>query len=201
MKERCFLPTAECVVEQRPDLQWRRPYPKGIPERFEKPKSPARYGKWLREPCAHHPLEVSVKTKTELARYCGHLRNLLHVTKPTRISEAEKIIGRIRGVSQNQDLRDEDEAAPIQEVVERAIFLIRDADNLLGVMPSAQVSTFYGEVNITWRIGDRIVRLACFPDRPTVIQIGSLSQPIGSYRSEENPTSMLLAARLGALTP
>jgi hypothetical protein len=200
MKERCFLPTAECSrFEQRPDLLWRRPYAKGTPERSQNLQSLIPYKKWLREPCAHHPLEVSVKTKAESARYCGHLRNRSYVTKATRTSEAEKIIGRIRDVAQNQDLRDENEAPPVQEVVTQAIFLIRDAGNLLGIMPSAQVSTFYGEVNITWRTGDRIVRLACFPDRPTVIQIGSLSQPTGFYRSEENPTAMLLAARLSSL--
>ena len=66
-------------------------------------------------------------------------------------------------------------------------------------IPQGQVSVFFGELNITWRSGDRIVRLACFPDRPGLVQTGSLSMPVGSYRSEVNPTAELLAERLDAL--
>ena len=115
------------------------------------------------------------------------------------VRTADKLIQRILELSRRPELRDEGEPAPAQQVIEQAIQLIRDADGLMLEMPSGQVSVFFGEVNVTWRAGDRIVRLACFPNRPSVIQTGCLSLPLGSYRSEPNPTGQLLAARLESL--
>lgn len=123
------------------------------------------------------------------------------ISRNSLVQEGDKLIQRILDISQQPELRDEDEPAPTQQVIEQAIHLIRDADNLMVEMPSGQVSVFFGEVNVTWRAGDRIVRLACFPNRPSVIQTGYLSLPLGSYRSEPNPTAQLLAARLEALVP
>jgi hypothetical protein len=97
------------------------------------------------------------------------------------------------------DLRDEDESAPTLPVIQEAAQFVRGAEKLLSTMPPAQVSTFYGEINITWRVGDRIVRFACFPDRPSLLQTGSLSLPVGSYRLEENPTPELLADKISDL--
>jgi hypothetical protein len=115
-------------------------------------------------------------------------------------AKAEKIIRQILEAAIDPDLRDENEPAPNREVIKKTIRLIECADELLGTMPAAQVSTFFGEINITWRAGDRIVRLACFPDRPSIVQTGSVSLPIGHYESEANPTPSLLAEKLKNLT-
>ena len=111
--------------------------------------------------------------------------------------EVDRIAAQIRAISQNDDLRDEDEPPPPQRVIEEAIRLIRGAsDRMLGAMAPAQVSTFFGELNVTWKVSGKIVRLACFPDRATVMQTGSLSMPLGSYKSEPNPSPATLAEQL-----
>ena len=130
-----------------------------------------------------------------------HLKNVV-ISAIHSVQASERIIQRIWDLSQDQDLRDEDEPAPPHEVIDRAIQLIRDADILMGrAMPSGQVSTFFGEVNVTWRADDRIIRFACFPNRPSVLQSGSVSMPIGAYRSEANPTAEHLAESLKSLIP
>ena len=111
--------------------------------------------------------------------------------------EADRIATRIRALAQNSDLRDEDEPAPPQNVIEEAIRMICETSNrMASSMPSAQVATFFGELNITWKFGNQIVRFACFPNRPSVLQIGSLSMPVGSFQTQANPTPELLAERL-----
>jgi hypothetical protein len=117
-------------------------------------------------------------------------------TRPRTSVEAEKIVRQILEAAIDPDLRDENEPAPSREVIKKAIRLIDCADELVGEMPAAQVSSFFGEINITWRAGDRIVRLACFPDRPSIVQTGSVSLPVGHYESEANPTPSLLAEKL-----
>jgi hypothetical protein len=93
---------------------------------------------------------------------------------------------------------DEDELPPPPPVKEEAKKIISAAADLLPDMPAGKLGTFWGEVNVTWRLGDELVRLACFPDRTSIVQVGSLDAPMGSYRSE--PASPeVLAARLEEL--
>jgi len=114
--------------------------------------------------------------------------------------EADKLVARIQDISLNQDQRDEDEPPPPQRVIAEAIRLIRGASaKMASAMAPAQVSTFFGELNVTWKASGKIVRLACFPDRASVMQTGSLSMPLGSYRSKPNPTPAELAEQLDAL--
>jgi hypothetical protein len=113
------------------------------------------------------------------------------------VHEGEKlisIIGQLRG--QEYD----DEPEPSEAVIDRISALARDADNLMGgSMPEGTVSTFYGEVNVTWRRDNDIVRLACFPNRPGMLQFGNLSQPLDPYQSIQNPTAEDVAIHLNAL--
>jgi hypothetical protein len=149
---------------------------------------------------AHCGAEVSIKTSIGLVLGKMHKPSwsrVINTAPPSR--EADEIIQRILYVAVDPELRDEDESAPTFKVIQETVRLIRGAEKLLDAMPSWQVSTFYGEINITWRVGERIVRLACFPERPSVIQSGSLSLPVGSYRSEENPTAEMLADRINSL--
>ena len=116
------------------------------------------------------------------------------------LQEADKIMQRVWEIVDNQDMRDDDEPAPPRAVIGEFERLIRNAANLMMArMPEGQISAFFGELNITWRSGDRIVRLACFPNRPNIVQTGSLSAPIGFYQSEANPTSEVLAEALDTL--
>ena len=83
---------------------------------------------------------------------------------------------------------DEDEAAPIPDVIERASQFLRELHSLMRPLPPGSVSTFYGEINITWRADNNIVRIAFFPNRPSLLQLGNLSLPLGWYHSQSNPT-------------
>lgn len=94
----------------------------------------------------------------------------------------------------------EDETSPPRAVIEELTRLISEAVKLMATsMTEGVVSTFYGEINVTWRNVNDIVRLACFPNRPSILQFGSLSQPLGSYQSQPTPSALDLARRLDAL--
>jgi hypothetical protein len=108
--------------------------------------------------------------------------------------ESQATICAIQRAAQSPDL-DEDETPPLPAVVAEATRIIRQTADLMEDMPEGEVSIFFGELSVTWRAGDKIVRLACFPNRPTLIQYGSLSSPMGSYRSE-GTTPDRLAERL-----
>jgi hypothetical protein len=114
------------------------------------------------------------------------------------VSEPDKTLARIAQIANQVD---EDEAPPTPAVITQTSNLIRQAGSSLRTsMPEAVVSTFYGEINVTWRNGNDIVRLACFPNRPSILQFGNLSQPLGSYQSQPDPSAEDLAERLDALT-
>jgi hypothetical protein len=115
-------------------------------------------------------------------------------------SEPQSTLDRIHAIAANADLRDDDEPAPVPEVLHQANSLINEASILMETpMPSGTPSTFWGELNITWRVGEKIVRLACFANRPAILQQGDLSLPLGSYSSQPDPTGKMLALVLDAL--
>jgi len=115
--------------------------------------------------------------------------------------EADRIATRIVAIAHDAMLRDENEPAPPQAVIDESTRLIREvANRMINSMPPAQVATFFGEVNVTWKFGNQVVRLAFFPNRPSVLQIGSIAMPVGSYQSQTNPTPELVAERLNPFT-
>ena len=112
------------------------------------------------------------------------------------------VVESIRVRTSDPSLLDEDEIFPSREVVEEATQFVEGLYALLDAPPpQATVGTFFGELNIAWRSGNRVVRIAFFPDRPTALTFGSLSEPVGSYRSHSNPTPSEVAAQLTALSP
>jgi hypothetical protein len=198
----------ECQFERRPEIRLRQSYAKGIPEYSQKLRVLRVMSAWSSTAKARSPRAAAavaypgwfLKHREFTEPIHGGVKEVhFAITKSRLSSEAQDIIRAISSLAADQDLRDEGEPAPPLGVVEEAIRFVRDADELLGGVPPGQASTFYGEINVTWRSGDTIVRLACFPGGRSLIQIGSLSLPPGSYRSEENPNTMLLAARLNAL--
>ena len=123
-------------------------------------------------------------------------------TAHPRTYDATLLVHSIRTRAADLSLLDEDEILPEPAVVEAAAQFVAGLYPLLDVpLPDATVGTFFGEVNITWRSGTSIVRLPFFPDRPSAVLYGSLSEPVGSYRSESNPSPSEVAARLAALSP
>ena len=115
----------------------------------------------------------------------------------TYVPEIDRIMHRVQEIVADQELRDEGEPAPPQDVIDQFEEIIRRTSALTPILPG-QISVFFGELNMTWRSGDRIVRFACFPGRPSVLQIGSISMPVGSYQSQTNPTPEMLAERLSS---
>jgi hypothetical protein len=114
------------------------------------------------------------------------------------VGEDQATISAIERAVQHPEL-DENEALPLPAVIAEAKRILRQTEAEMQMeMPEGGVSFFYGELNITWRAGEDIVRLACFPNRPALIQVGSLSAPVGSYRSETIDTK-ILAAHLESL--
>lgn len=198
----------ECQFERRPEIRLRRSYAKGTPDSSQKLKALRVRSAWSSTAKTRSPFVTAavaypgwfLKHREFTAASRGSVRARRFANPKYRLSsEGQDIIRAISSLAAGQELRDEDEPAPPRSVVKRAVQFVRGADKLLGGVPPGQASTFYGEINVTWRSGDTIIRLACFPSGRSLIQVGSLSLPPGSYRSEENPNTMLLAARLNAL--
>jgi hypothetical protein len=185
------LSRQQCSFEERPEIRWRRDYAKGIPSFSSKLQANEIVSAW----CGGGKMDWSAGLFGEYLSEPHHRVPAAHEMSP----EAEMIVQHIFYAAVDQELRDEDEPAPSCEVIQKAFGMIYAADKLLGVMPYGQVSTFFGEINVTWRGGDRIVRLACFQDRPTILQTGSFSDPLGHYNSRPNPSPLLLADELQGL--
>ena len=119
------------------------------------------------------------------------------------VNETDTIWARIRKAANNPELLEEGEPQPSEETIQQITNLIRGAAALTKQpLPPSQVSVFFGEVNVSWRAGNQILRLASFPQqgRPPLLQTGSLEGPFGSYRSQNNPTAAILAEKLDALS-
>jgi hypothetical protein len=108
--------------------------------------------------------------------------------------ESSSILDRIDRISKNAELFDGEGAAPPAYVFAEAKRIVAETTARLNFMPDASISVFCDELNITWQNGDGIVRLACFPDRESVIQTGLVSAA-GSYRSVSGG-SIILAGKL-----
>jgi len=144
------------------------------------------------DPTTFLPPARTIQSSTEYKPENGILRALEFVR------QEERIIARLADFATNPDLLDEDEPSPTQDVIAEATAIVRSAATVISPMPKASVSSFFGEINVSWQYEDSIVRLACFPNRPSILQTGLLSVQ-GSYRSEENPTGLMLAERLKSL--
>jgi hypothetical protein len=93
------------------------------------------------------------------------------------------IVLRVEQLANDPDALDEDEPAPPPHVIHEVVNLVRDAYTLLDTPPpQPTISTFYGELNITWRSNDQIVRLASFPSRPSLVQFGGLLNTPKQYQ-------------------
>jgi len=113
---------------------------------------------------------------------------------------ADRITQRARSIAENPLLRDEDEQSPPIEVLEKFDYMVQQVASLMRTpMLPGQVTSFDGELNVTWKAGGKIVSLACFPNNACVVQFGSLDLPPGSFQSEPNPTPDFVASKLDSL--
>jgi hypothetical protein len=151
----------------------------------------------LNAPRAQHQARFDLR-RASVGRTPLHLAAFQDSGVPVNFTE--RIIERIRSVSQDPELRDDGEQPPTDAVLASCIRLLSETARVMRhPMPYAQVSTFFGELNLTWKSEDAIVRLAVFADGRMLVQTGSVLLPVGSHRSVPNPTPRTLAERLEAL--
>ena len=147
---------------------------------------------------------VAGLTQAALAAGITHPSMVSH--KPSVYSSAERdakiLVESIRAMCGDPSLLDDGEDPPAKSVMHRASKFIAETYLLLSEPPPANtVGMYFGEINVSWRTCGHMVRLAFFDHRPTLLTIGSLSEPVGSYQSTSNPTPNQVAIRLNALEP
>ena len=143
---------------------------------------------------------------TEAALSAGITHPPMAPHKPWTYGSAERdakaLSDSIFAMCGDPSLLDEGEDPPARSVMHRAARFIGEAYLLLNEPPPlSTVGMCFGEINVSWRAKGRMVRLAFFDHRPTVLTVGSLTEPVGSYQSTSNPTPNQVALRLNSLEP
>lgn len=121
--------------------------------------------------------------------------------RPPRLFEeqntlADALIERINSATCDPDLEDEGGPPPGKVIHEVSRYVRNAYSDLHFSPPSPSISCFFGEINVTWRLEERIVRLACFPKRSPILHFGETIGVPGSYRTVSNPTPESLASKL-----
>jgi hypothetical protein len=112
---------------------------------------------------------------------------------------AVDLIQKMESVAGDGEMYEVGEEKPSEHAKSAARNIIRDAWRVGDLLIDGEVSTFYGELNITWRVGDRQVRLICFSEeeRPPAVYREQVNKgSLGDYELEPNVTSEVLAGRL-----
>lgn len=135
--------------------------------------------------------------------YCGAGEFLVDETEDDCASDddgegAHAIVCQIQNVALSQ-LREPDEQPPNGDVCQSLAALLNKTEEIYGLLPSADVSAFYGELSVTWRNGDRMVSVFVDSDGVSVHH-GSLTQDgVGGYISEALDGPRSLAVKLKEL--
>lgn len=148
------------------------------------------------------PIPVPYRFEENFASSWEALEQKIRSARPPAVESAEKsgLQRALDSIANTLNLEYDDEPAPPPDLIEEISDLVREAGSrMAGPMLEGSASTFYGEINVTWRNADEIVRLAFFPSRTPILQFGDISRP-ASYQSTENPTAADLASRLDRLT-
>jgi len=111
-------------------------------------------------------------------------------------STLEVLLAEIEGLKRQQV----GEHTPAMPAIDRAKFLIGGAAFLVhSAPPEGELDSYYGELGVEWRKGDRILRLTCFgdPNTPARLDYGTMSTATpGEYNSDAVADFGTLAARL-----
>jgi hypothetical protein len=88
-----------------------------------------------------------------------------------RFESAASIATRIDAVITDDELYELGEPRPSSETVAKAKDLILSAEHVGSKFPHPKISVYFGEVDITWKAQDRLLRVIVFPDpiRPAVL--------------------------------
>lgn len=108
-------------------------------------------------------------------------------------NDISEVFERVSTIAHSADVLDVDEPAPSESTISRINTLLAQAaaEFEWSVPRFSKLSVCYGEINLTWRLGDSIVRLACFPSGKRVVQWGNVSAPMGSYKSADASADLL----------
>lgn len=82
---------------------------------------------------------------------------------PTNISKSMIIENKIRDRIRDPEMFDEGEPRPSEEVIERALNLIRAVEEE-EPLPECSVEFFHGELDLTWKHQDRLLMLIVHSD-------------------------------------
>ncbi|MBZ5633931.1 MAG: hypothetical protein LAO55_12485 [Acidobacteriia bacterium] len=77
---------------------------------------------------------------------------------------ADGIIKQLQDLRNNQERFDEDEPRPADGAFDAIRDILRGAEGKHAKLPRAEVSAFYGELAVTWRIENRTLRLVSYSD-------------------------------------
>lgn len=116
---------------------------------------------------------------------------------------ARDLIEQIHQIAVSRGVRDDDEPVPSPDVCHALVKLLKRTETIMGRgLPSGDVSSFYGELSVTWRSGDRMVSIFIDNDG-TAIHYGRLTREgVGGYESEVligKEGSAVLAEKLNGL--
>ena len=114
-------------------------------------------------------------------------------------SKLGPLVRAIREAGSDTERLDEDEQLPPPHVVEQLTSLIQEAELYIEGVIDGDVEVFYGEMSVTWRSDDALVRVSCFPTHPAQLIVGPRRAPLGSYRSLVNPAGADIADALSAI--
>ncbi len=93
---------------------------------------------------------------------------------------------------------EEGEAMIEDEIVRQLGEMVNEAGANFGQLPRADIAPYFGELSITWRLGQRVVRLTAYPNSlPSRIDYGSTSPGTrGDYDFDRPASGPILAERL-----
>ena len=109
------------------------------------------------------------------------------------------ILSKIDSVLADDELYEPGEPRPSPETVGRAKSLINAAMDRERRIPKAEVSAYFGELDVTWRHQNRLLRLVVFPDvtrRPVLYSQTDSGDALTRGHSIEVTGSDVLSSRL-----
>ena len=90
-----------------------------------------------------------------------------------RIESPANTAARIDAVVANDDMYELSEPRPSVQAVENAKKLVISAEEAISGLPRPDISVYFGEIDVTWKLQDRLLRMIVFSDsaRPAVLYL------------------------------
>ena len=119
----------------------------------------------------------------------------------TQLEKADSAVESLRtfasGVRERDDLYESEEPRPSQAVIQQATSILTETRYPGSAVEEGHVSTFFGEVNVTWMHDNRLVRLICFSsedENPKVFHQDFSGGGLGTYGIEPGTAENLFSS-------